>query len=56
MPALRALCPTRPLIWEIYHKDFQFFRYDFENSANRMPAEEVDLEGVHLKLRRKAPE
>lgn len=38
------------LIWEIYRKDFQLFRYDFENPANKMPKGEVDLDEVHAKL------
>ncbi len=38
------------LMWEIYHKDFQLFRYDFENPANKMPTGEIDLAEVHAKL------
>lgn len=38
------------LMYEIYKRDFQLFRYDFENPANRMPKGEVDLEEVHAKL------
>lgn len=40
------------LVWEIYHRDFQLFRYDFENPANKMPLGEIDLEEVHAKLGR----
>ncbi len=38
------------LMWEIYKRDFQLFRYDFENPANKMPLDEVDLDEVHAKL------
>lgn len=38
------------LIWEIYKKDFQLFRYDFDNPDNKMPLGEVDLDEVHAKL------
>ncbi|OUD09016.1 hypothetical protein BVC71_09890 [Marivivens niveibacter] len=38
------------LVYEIYKKDFQLFKYDFENPGNKMPIGEVDLEEVHAKL------
>ncbi|MEM8851368.1 MAG: sulfotransferase family protein [Pseudomonadota bacterium] len=38
------------LVWEIYHRDFKLFRYDFENPGNKMPLGEVDLDEVHAKL------
>lgn len=38
------------LVWEIYKKDFQLFKYDFENPGNKMPKGEVDLAEVHAKL------
>jgi hypothetical protein len=38
------------LMWEIYHKDFQLFRYDFDNPGNKMPVGEIDLNEVHVKL------
>jgi hypothetical protein len=38
------------LVYEIYKKDFQLFRYDFENPGNKMPIGEIDLEEVHAKL------
>jgi hypothetical protein len=38
------------LMWEIYKKDFQLFRYDFHNPANKLPKGEVDLDEVHAKL------
>ena len=34
---------SRHLMWEIYKKDFQLFRYDFDNPANKKPLGEVDL-------------
>lgn len=41
---------SRHLMWEIYHKDFQLFRYDFDNPANKLPLGEIDLAEVHAKL------
>ncbi len=38
------------LMWEIYKRDFQLFRYDFENPGNKMPKGPVDLDEVHAKL------
>ncbi len=38
------------LVYEIYHRDFELFRYDFENPANKMPTSEIDLAEVHAKL------
>ncbi len=38
------------LMYEIYHKDFDLFRYDFDNPANKMPVGEIDLDEVHAKL------
>lgn len=38
------------LMWEIYRKDFQLFRYDFDNPDNKMPLGAVDLDEVHAKL------
>jgi hypothetical protein len=43
---------SRHLVWEIYKKDFQLFRYDFDDPDNRMPTGEIDLEEVHAKLGR----
>lgn len=40
------------LMWEIYKKDFQLFKYDFHNPGNKMPKNEVDLAEVHAKLSR----
>jgi hypothetical protein len=38
------------LVWEIYHRDFKLFRYDFENPGNKIPKGEIDLDEVHAKL------
>lgn len=38
------------IVYEIYHKDFELFRYDFENPASKMPTGEIDLAEVHAKL------
>ncbi|MCR9067548.1 MAG: sulfotransferase family protein [Rhodobacteraceae bacterium] len=38
------------LVYEIYHRDFELFKYDFENPANKMPLGEIDLDEVHAKL------
>lgn len=43
---------SRHLMWEIYRKDFQLFRYDFEDPDNKFPKGEVDLEELHFKLGR----
>lgn len=41
---------SKHLMWEIYHRDFQLFRYDFDNPANKTPLGEIDLDEVHAKL------
>lgn len=41
---------SRHLMWEIYRKDFQLFRYDFDDPDNKFPLGEVDLDEVHAKL------
>jgi len=38
------------MIYEIYRRDFDLFKYDFENPGNKMPIGEVDLDEVHAKL------
>ncbi|PPB80455.1 sulfotransferase family protein [Albidovulum inexpectatum] len=38
------------LVYEIYKSDFDLFRYDFEDPANKMPIGEIDLDEVHAKL------
>lgn len=38
------------LVYEIFKKDFDLFKYDFENPGNKMPIGEIDLKEVHAKL------
>ena len=38
---------TRHLVFEIYKKDFELFRYDFDDPSNSKPIGEIDLERVH---------
>lgn len=38
------------LMKEIYWRDFDLFKYDFDNPANKMPIAEIDLHEVHAKL------
>jgi hypothetical protein len=38
------------LVYEIYKRDFQLFKYDFEAPGNKMPVGEIDLDEVHAKL------
>jgi hypothetical protein len=41
---------SRHLIWEIYKRDFQLFKYDFDNPGNKLPIGKIDLDEVHAKL------
>ncbi|MDO5529338.1 MAG: sulfotransferase family protein [Paracoccus sp. (in: a-proteobacteria)] len=43
---------SRHLMWEIYKRDFQLFKYDFDDPDNKFPTAEVDLAEVHAKLGR----
>ena len=38
------------LIKEIYHRDFDLFKYDFDDPSNKMPIGEIDLDEIHAKL------
>ena len=38
------------LVGEIYHRDFELFKYDIDDPANKMPTGEIDLDEVHAKL------
>ncbi len=38
------------LVKEMYHRDFELFRYDFDDPSNKMPTGEIDLDEVHAKL------
>ena len=41
---------SRHLVYEIYKRDFDLFRYDPDDPSNRNPVGEIDLEEVHKKL------
>lgn len=41
---------SKHLMWEIYKKDFQLFKYDFDDASNKMPTGEIDLKEIHAKL------
>tara|TARA_R100000750_G_scaffold22765_4_gene14935 strand:+ start:4103 stop:4897 length:795 start_codon:yes stop_codon:yes gene_type:complete len=38
------------LIKEMYGRDFDLFKYDFDNPGNKLPIGEIDLDEVHAKL------
>lgn len=38
------------LVKEIYGRDFDLFKYDFDNPGNKLPIGEIDLDEVHAKL------
>lgn len=38
------------LVYEIYKRDFELFKYDFHDPSNKMPVGEIDLDEVHAKL------
>ena len=38
------------LVREMYKRDFELFKYDIDNPANKMPIGEIDLDEVHAKL------
>ncbi len=38
------------LVYEIYKRDFDLFKYDFFDPSNKMPVGEIDLNEVHAKL------
>ncbi len=38
------------LVFEIYKRDFELFKYDFNDPSNKMPIGEIDLDEVHAKL------
>ncbi|MDW4500176.1 sulfotransferase family protein [Sulfitobacter sp. D35] len=38
------------LVYEMYKRDFEVFKYDAWDPANRMPVAEIDLDEVHKKL------
>lgn len=38
------------LVYEIYKRDFELFKYDPKDPSNKMPVAEIDLDEVHAKL------
>ncbi len=38
------------LVYEIYKRDFNLFKYDVHDPNNKMPTGEIDLDEVHAKL------
>ena len=38
------------LMWEIYHRDFRLFGYDFEDPSQSLPKHPIDLDKVHAAL------
>ncbi len=43
---------TRHLVWDMYKRDFQLFRYDPDDPGRAAPRGPVDLDAVHAKLAR----
>ncbi|SFR01299.1 Sulfotransferase family protein [Poseidonocella sedimentorum] len=41
---------SRHLVYEIYKRDFELFKYDPWDPGNRLPTGEIDLDEVHAKL------
>lgn len=41
---------SKHLVYEIYKRDFELFKYDFNDPSNKMPIGEIDLDEVHAKL------
>ncbi|MEP2782240.1 MAG: sulfotransferase family protein [Pseudoruegeria sp.] len=41
---------SRHLVYEMYKRDFDLFKYDFEDPSNKYPIGEIDLDEVHAKL------
>ena len=41
---------SRHLVYEMYKRDFNLFKYDASDPANRKPTGEIDLDAVHAKL------
>ena len=38
------------LVYEMYKRDFDLFKYDAQDPSNKMPIGEIDLDEVHAKL------
>ena len=41
---------SRHLVYEMYKRDFDLFKYDAQDPSNMMPIGEIDLDEVHAKL------
>lgn len=42
---------ARHLVYEMYHRDFELFKYDVDDPSRKEPIAEVDLDEVHAKLK-----
>ena len=38
------------LVYEVFKRDFDMFKYSFEEPANKMPIGEIDRDEIHAKL------
>ncbi len=38
------------LVYEMYKRDFDLFKYDFQDPGNKMPTGDIDLDEIHAKL------
>jgi len=38
------------LVYEMFKRDFDMFKYSFEEPANKMPIGEIDLDEIHTRL------
>ena len=38
------------LVYDMYKRDFDLFKYDAQDPSNKMPIGEIDLDEVHAKL------
>ena len=41
---------SRCIVYEIYKRDFELFKYDPQDPSNKMPIGDIDLDEVHAKL------
>lgn len=41
---------SKHLVYEIYKRDFELFKYDVDNPGNKLPIGEIDLDEIHAKL------
>ena len=38
------------LVYEIFKRDFDLFKYSFSDPTNKIPIGEIDLDEIHTKL------